>query len=161
MELFWSTRLRSKTRTFSYKQFCACALISKNILHSKFFWSVFSCIQFEYRKIRTRKKLRIRTLFHAVDVNDILNYRTNYNKDCWKACILIISFYEISVCYKLRFKTQLIFQVFFPTMSGIADISSPQTFSNDLADYFCKVSWKLKENNATSSTRSLSKHESH
>ena len=40
---------------------------------------------------------------------DILNYRTNYNKDCWKACILIISFYEISVCYKLRFKTQLIF----------------------------------------------------
>ena len=40
-------------------------------------------------------------------------------------------------------------------MSGIADISSPQTFSNDLADYFCKVSWKLKENNATSRCQSM------
>ena len=35
----------------------------KSIRIRSFFWPVFSCTQFEYRKIRTRKKLRIRRLF--------------------------------------------------------------------------------------------------
>ena len=35
----------------------------------RFFWSVFSCIQTEYRKIRTRKKTLYLDSFHAVIIN--------------------------------------------------------------------------------------------
>ena len=51
----WSNNL-----TFAKYLFSHCV---KSVQIRSFFWSVLSCIRTEYRKIRTRKKLRIWTLF--------------------------------------------------------------------------------------------------
>ena len=44
-------------------QFNYCSQVVKSAQKRSFFWSVFSCIRTEYRKIRTTKKLGIWTLF--------------------------------------------------------------------------------------------------
>ena len=47
----------------------------KSVEIRSFFWSIFSCIQSKYRKIRTRKKLRIWTLFTQCIQHTLKNKR--------------------------------------------------------------------------------------
>ena len=49
--------------------------------------------------------------------NDIYNKKVIGNKwDCWSICILIVTFHEFAINYKLQLRSQLAFQVFLPNI---------------------------------------------
>ena len=61
---------------FDYFEITHCV---KSVQIRCFFWSVFSCIQSEYRKIRTRKTSYMDT-FHVVTVVELLSHQRRSGK---------------------------------------------------------------------------------